>query len=44
MGTYIFKRLLAMIPTLLGVAVLIFVLLSIGTRLLQGRASTEGRR
>jgi peptide/nickel transport system permease protein len=29
MGTYIFKRLLAMIPTLLGVAVLIFVLLRI---------------
>ena len=29
MGTYILKRLLAMIPTLLGVAVLIFVLLRI---------------
>jgi peptide/nickel transport system permease protein len=29
MGTYIFKRLLAMVPTLLGVAVLIFVLLRI---------------
>ncbi len=29
MGAYIFKRLLAMIPTLLGVAVLIFVLLRI---------------
>ena len=29
MGTYILKRLLAMIPTLLGVAVLIFILLRI---------------
>ena len=29
MGYYIFKRLLAMIPTMLGVAVLIFILLRV---------------